>query len=55
MAANDEKPVVIGEEKARQGGKSYQVLLVLIISMILAGLALAILLGWFGSLGSWPR
>ncbi len=55
MAANDEKPVVIGDQKARQGKKGYQVLLVLIASLILAGIAFAVLMGWFGSMGPWPR
>lgn len=54
MAADDEKPIVIGEQKARQANKSYQVLLVLVTSLILAGIAMAFLLGWFGSKGPLP-
>lgn len=50
----EQKPTIIGEEKARQGKKSYQVLLVLVASLVLAGIAMIVLMGWFGSKGPWP-
>ncbi len=49
----DEKPTIIGEEKARQGNKSYQVLIVLVGSLLLAGIAMIVLMGWFGDKGPW--
>ena len=49
----DEKPTIIGEEKARQGNKSYQVLIVLVGSLLLAGIGMIVLMGWFGANGPW--
>lgn len=49
----DEKPTIIGEEKARQGNKSSQTLIVLVASLVLAGIGMVVLMGWFGSKGPW--
>lgn len=49
----DEKPTIIGEEKARQGNKSYQVLFVLVGSLVLAGIGMIGLMAWFGANGPW--
>lgn len=49
----DDEPTIIGEEKARQGNKGYQMLIVLVASLVLAGIGMVVLMGWFGSKGPW--
>lgn len=49
-----EPQVVLDAQSARQGKKGYQVVLVLIVSLALAGLVFIALMAWtFGS-GPWP-